>query len=502
MLNIPFIIKQLNRFRGHSLDDIGRVLGINSSLIGAHSLYSTISNAMLEQAGINSVELKKNHQTVVKAVRLKEKGVPKESMSFEQIRFMEVAEEEWDTSFLKRKFSTTSFFFVVFQYVGDTLYFKGAKWWTMPEELIETELHQFWSTLRSILREGVQLKPKMVGEKVFIENNLPGQAETKMMHVRPKASNAKDVTDLPDGQLITKQAYWFNNSFVYEILKDIPTLDLDQLTNKKSESNFNFLELKSHLQEPLYLISQVASIATSIDEQFTEFDLKEEKLNEIGYSIKPPFILSVKYSSVDEYLEEVIFAGRYFTLPKDPIWQTAFIGRKLENLENDYRLFYIADNEYLTITAIQQANISKELFEDFVKQAEVFVKRGSYFTMASLRKAGFEHELFYLGFEQSFYESLLNRPGRIKGVKLGGVQLFVKAASASASDLISNLLMQYTNISLDEFISMFEETFLVEIPYTKLNSSLKGYKDNPYYSEQLQMLFHTKEHYLNYISRG
>ena len=51
-------------------------------------------------------------------------------------------------------------------------------------------------------------------------NNLPKQTENRVAHVRPKARDSKDTYPLPDGREMTKQCFWFNNSYVQGIIND------------------------------------------------------------------------------------------------------------------------------------------------------------------------------------------------------------------------------------------------------------------------------------------
>lgn len=150
-----------------------------------------------------------------KTVRLQKNGQPKESMSFTNIHFTEIVNEEWEDSFLYNYFSETKLLFVVFQFdENDVLYFKGIKLWQMPEETIENELFDYWMEIRRVVNEGVQF----VQTKKGISNNLPDSEFNGKFHVRPKGKDSGDTVALPDGQMITKQGYWFNAGYVGEIL--------------------------------------------------------------------------------------------------------------------------------------------------------------------------------------------------------------------------------------------------------------------------------------------
>ena len=150
-----------------------------------------------------------------KTVRLKKNGQPKESMSFPNIHFTEIVNEEWEDSFLYNYFSETKLLFVVFQFdENDVLYFKGIKLWQMPEETIDNELFDYWTEIRRVLNEGVQFTQKKKG----ISNNLPDSEFNGKFHVRPKGKDSRDTVALTDGQMIAKQGYWMNAGYVGEIL--------------------------------------------------------------------------------------------------------------------------------------------------------------------------------------------------------------------------------------------------------------------------------------------
>lgn len=91
----------------------------------------------------------------------------------------------------------------------------------MPEEIINSKVKELWDEVRKITREGVQIEYRTYGEKVREINNLPKLHFNGVVHIRPKAKDGNDKVALPDGQKITKQCYWLNNSYIAEILKEI-----------------------------------------------------------------------------------------------------------------------------------------------------------------------------------------------------------------------------------------------------------------------------------------
>lgn len=159
-----------------------------------------------------------------KTIRLEPNGKPKEHMSFENIDFLRWINEPFETSQIYEKFETTKFLFAVFEYRETKKenperkqYFKGVRLWNMPESHIDKFVYPLWKTVKATVNEGVVLTETKRG----ISNNLPGSNFNKVVHVRPKARDASDKIRLPDGQMITKQCYWLDRSYVANIVSDI-----------------------------------------------------------------------------------------------------------------------------------------------------------------------------------------------------------------------------------------------------------------------------------------
>ncbi|MEY8371035.1 Sau3AI family type II restriction endonuclease [Aerococcaceae bacterium 50-4] len=189
---------------------------------------STIANMISRILGITGTKLddieefsKANIQ--FKTIRLEPNDLPKEHMSFENVDFDAWLNDSFEESQFYKKFEETKFLFVVFQY-RETLndnpnripYFKKMVLWNMPEQTIRNEVALMWCRGRNVLKNGVKLT---VGSR-GISNNLPNAKDNPVTHIRPKARDGKDKVELPDGQEITKQAFWLNREYIAEIVKD------------------------------------------------------------------------------------------------------------------------------------------------------------------------------------------------------------------------------------------------------------------------------------------
>lgn len=155
----------------------------------------------------------KNANIIPKTIRIQKNGSIKESMSFPSFKFIEIIEEEWETSALKSYLEPAKFMFVIFRENVDGEYiFERIKFWNIPYQDLE-EVHRVWEKTVNIIKSGVVLD----FDGRITHNNLPKASESYVAHVRPHAKDSKDTYPLPDGRIMPKQSFWFNNSYVRQI---------------------------------------------------------------------------------------------------------------------------------------------------------------------------------------------------------------------------------------------------------------------------------------------
>jgi DNA mismatch repair protein MutH len=146
---------------------------------------------------------------LLRTIRLKENGVPKESLSFPYFKYIDIINEEWESSTLKNQFLDKKFFFVIYQYIqktpkeqysDDFLILKDTMFWDMPFDDLE-EAKRVWEETKLRIRQ----------DKC---NNLPQITESSVLHVRPHAKNKRDTCITPSGKHVVKKSFWLNASYL------------------------------------------------------------------------------------------------------------------------------------------------------------------------------------------------------------------------------------------------------------------------------------------------
>ena len=157
-------------------------------------------------------------KTIRISCKVNKKGIVKhhieQSMSFSQFKPLQLIQERnWEESELYEEM-TQRFLLVIFEEdEHGELFLKKSMFWSIPESDLE-KVEETWCETIRVLKRGVHFIEKH-GKRY---NDLPGMKFNGVSHVRPKASNAKDVDSLPGGGFITKQCFWLNNSYIEKII--------------------------------------------------------------------------------------------------------------------------------------------------------------------------------------------------------------------------------------------------------------------------------------------
>ena len=205
-------------YMGLDYNEICDTLGLTPSL--AKSKYYGIASAMAG-GSLNEAEEIKKSGMIIKTIRVNYNGRINEHMSFKNLDYKELLENDnWYDSELYELFSG-NFMFVIFKEPEknsqitikgrtETKYcFDRIVFWTMPQADLE-KAESYWMQIKTLVAE----------------NRIPDLrkecsiANSDIFHVRPKGRDGDDLDINPlDGTNVEKNCYWFNNTYVRKIIE-------------------------------------------------------------------------------------------------------------------------------------------------------------------------------------------------------------------------------------------------------------------------------------------
>jgi DNA mismatch repair protein MutH len=196
------IISRLTPFYGLDIETIEKKLNLKMNR-KAKNFFSSLTVKMLGSKKGKVEELEKAG-IVLKTIRLKNSGMPKEDMSFPYFKYQDIVKEYWESSTLKGLLER-KFLFVIFQYNNDRLVFKKAMFWNIPYADMQEAKKVWRETVKRIKRNKA--------------NDLPKSSENFVLHVRPHGRSNKDVNEDLFGNFIVKKSFWLNKKYIKEITK-------------------------------------------------------------------------------------------------------------------------------------------------------------------------------------------------------------------------------------------------------------------------------------------
>lgn len=192
------IIEKFSKYYGYSEQELKDNFSLKVSLRAKNKSY-VFAKAIL---GISKDKIEEFEKAEIelKTIKLEATGALKESMSFAQIKYKEIVQENWEESYWYNKL-TKRFLFVIFQKDKNKIArLKKVMFWTMPTKDLEIA-EKFWKHTKANVQKGDY-------------ENFWKLKDHKICHVRPKGVNSKDLMETPQGTLEKKKSYWLNSRFI------------------------------------------------------------------------------------------------------------------------------------------------------------------------------------------------------------------------------------------------------------------------------------------------
>ena len=256
--------------------------------------------------------------------------------------------------------------------------------------------------------------------------------------------------------------------------------------------------LKSILTEEIHTVNEITEIGNQEFSNFHDKFINNMTLKKLGYSIRGEFILSNAYSRVERYFVQKVLNNEYFINERLPINSTQIFGKVIYDLEKNLDLLRVEKNVYITAAKLEKSGVPKTLIVDFQNKVVEFAGDGQFYSLTSLRKKGFMHELFDLGFENIFYDRILWADHRIKTITLAAGYLFiVRDEDVSLVDFLEWLIYEFEIIDGYDLIDYINDEYHVPIELQKAVTLLQS--TDIYYSSELSKFYCDKNTFFEEI---
>jgi DNA mismatch repair protein MutH len=188
---------KLEPYFGEDADDLLMRFAPDVSVNSKHR-YAVLTNRLL---GVRAKKVSEFEKAgiIIRTIRTRADGMPKEDISFPAFDYFELAGQEWDDSAFKDVVES-EFLFIVLEEMDGGLVFRDAKFWRMPYQ-DRQEAERIWAETVTRIRNNRA-------------DRLPPKTFSKVAHVRPHGANAQDTLLAPGGLHLVKKCFWLNASYI------------------------------------------------------------------------------------------------------------------------------------------------------------------------------------------------------------------------------------------------------------------------------------------------
>lgn len=259
------------------------------------------------------------------------------------------------------------------------------------------------------------------------------------------------------------------------------------------------ISMKNNLTQNTYSIDELINVFKSMFPKEYKNYINEYNMKKIGFRMGSRIAYPQKYNSLEKYCYYLLMKDDVFDIDKfhKNLTITQEFYNCLAKLKQELDIIEFYPKKYINIRKLASKNINKNNLYDIVNAIDEFVGN-SYFTIYSLRRNGFTHEIDNLGFEDYFFNSILICNQRFKSCRVSGRVLFKKCCEkVTVADLVASIVYKKNSIDVFELIDFIDDEYGIEFERYKI--SLIADAKGLYYDEIMEKIYINYDEYFKEV---
>ena len=271
----------------------------------------------------------------------------------------------------------------------------------------------------------------------------------------------------------------------------------------KEYDDRNLIDIKEILTEELYTVQEVKEKLKKAFPDYKGELLNPILLKKLDYKISGGYIFKNDYSSASHYFFQFLQKNEIIRLDNISfrIKRLPMFLSQLSKLKEEYEIIEFLPNYFIKFSKLEKLGITKEYLKQYCLDILEFTGKNKYFTLFSLKKEGFYHELDELGFEDYFYTSILIEDReRISYKRIGKNKLMYSSnEGANFESFLEYIVYQEEKLYIEiyELNDLLKEKYNLQFNTNELISFIKN--TSMYYDPVSKMVFADYEIYYEVI---
>lgn len=227
----------------------------------------------------------------------------------------------------------------------------------------------------------------------------------------------------------------------------------------------------------------IVTIKSIYDKEFAGADkklLNPYTMKGLGFKVYSNYVIRDTFNSATEYFNFILTSSDIVDVrlfPKELKETTAYTAQ-LYKLKAEYEIIEFMPNKYVNIRRLEEHGITKDMLQTYCIDVVNFVTHGEYFTIKSIKEAGFYHVLDDLGFENWFYTSILVEDrNEFSYLRIGGNKILTKGnKNFSFVDFLEELIYLEDTLSIDiyELQEILLSKYNLKVNMLRILEAIKG----------------------------
>lgn len=249
------------------------------------------------------------------------------------------------------------------------------------------------------------------------------------------------------------------SAFLYNYLSEFITNNI--LNTKVEELKEKELkEISGKFTRNIYSIKEVQEIIEECLHRDGNKYINNLNLNRIGYKVRQQYIFKSGITSIDEYIRNGILKNDIYVENQEFVSAGNSYKWVLFDLLLKNEIYKIDEHKYITKNGLIKRGINLETMEKKLDKIKIKFKEGEAFNIYLLKQLNLITENDYLGYGETFMESLLQYSKEIKIVRIEGNVLFAHSSkNYTKFDFMDYILKDNVPISIQQIQNILKDKY-------------------------------------------
>ena len=218
-------------------------------------------------------------------------------------------------------------------------------------------------------------------------------------------------------------------------------------------------------------------------------------IRQLGFKPYQGYVVSTKYHSATDYIEHLLLGKEETDMSKFPPKLTIqhLFSRIYMLYKQQYEILEVSPGKLRRLSYFEKKGIKKADFERYVDHVINFPVEEEFFSIHSLRAAGFKDPLDKLHMSDWFYATLLQqRMDAFSLQRIGGVKILRRGRRPfNASTVIEQTIHEHGPMSMDEMLGFLNKKHDIDIDRKRMFLLVSG--GNLYYDRLTKKIYEAGE---------